>query len=202
MTIGRGCGVSDTMHEMMHALGFMHENERDDSQKFITIHEQNIVDLKNNAWLLDKQKVKKKWRKLLPYDYNSLMHYVAESYSTGHCYDNPYGKEVCENAAKNINHGYKCSTKEKHVCPRNWVMLKPKKAVGGFHIIYHVPPCGRFVNSSRSLHSRTSSVLSSWKLDLHVEALGLLLLRVAKATTSTTNCCKKLAQLIQQQQIN
>uniref|UniRef100_A0A915L055 ShKT domain-containing protein n=1 Tax=Romanomermis culicivorax TaxID=13658 RepID=A0A915L055_ROMCU len=34
-----------------------------------------------------------------------------------HCYDNPYGKEVCENAAKNINHGYKCSTKEKHVCP-------------------------------------------------------------------------------------
>ncbi|XP_026685465.1 zinc metalloproteinase nas-13-like [Diaphorina citri] len=66
-------------HEMMHALGFLHEQNRSDRDKFITVNYNNIQSGRENNF----EKAKKDYADALGvgYDYRSVMHYSPNSFS-------------------------------------------------------------------------------------------------------------------------
>ncbi|KAL1128911.1 hypothetical protein AAG570_013445, partial [Ranatra chinensis] len=68
------------MHELLHALGIFHEQSRDDRDKFINIHKENIVP----AFLtnFDKLSLENTTYKF-EYDYDSIMHYGKYFFSKG-----------------------------------------------------------------------------------------------------------------------
>ncbi|WAQ95435.1 MEP1B-like protein [Mya arenaria] len=70
VTIGHGCERKGTvMHELLHALGFWHEQSRTDRDNYVTIHSENI------------QKVGYIDMLGQPYDYGSIMHYSAYAFA-------------------------------------------------------------------------------------------------------------------------
>jgi hypothetical protein len=79
LSLGRGCehkGVA--AHEILHALGFAHEQGRWDRDHYITILWHNIQSgLSSQFW--------KKWGAYQndPYDYDSVMHYPAMAFGQG-----------------------------------------------------------------------------------------------------------------------
>lgn len=80
LSLGRGCEYKGTaVHEMMHALGFFHEQSRLDRDSHITINWQNIrTDMRYNF-----QKYRHGVADTLgaPYDYGSIMHYPAYAFT-------------------------------------------------------------------------------------------------------------------------
>uniref|UniRef100_A0A915JA44 Metalloendopeptidase n=1 Tax=Romanomermis culicivorax TaxID=13658 RepID=A0A915JA44_ROMCU len=81
LTLADYCGLSGTMHEMMHTLGFMHENQRDDSGKYLNFHRQNLKASWQEGQVSNPLAIKENWRKYLPYDYGSLMHYFSTAFA-------------------------------------------------------------------------------------------------------------------------
>jgi len=74
ISLGRGCGYKGTvLHEIMHALGFFHEQSRLDRDKYIRINWKNI---KRSMWY-NFEKYKHGQADTLgePYDLKSIMHY-------------------------------------------------------------------------------------------------------------------------------
>jgi len=79
--IGNRCGNTrgSTVHEMMHALGFYHEQSRDDRDRYVTVNGSNITS--GNAHNF--RKYNQSWhhyfwpegRNMGSYDYGSIMHY-------------------------------------------------------------------------------------------------------------------------------
>ncbi|XP_053667785.1 hatching enzyme 1.2 [Anopheles marshallii] len=72
--------VGTVMHEMMHALGFLHEQNREDRDSWVKIRYENIKpDTKNNF-----EKAKKGSTNSfgVSYDYGSIMHYSENAFST------------------------------------------------------------------------------------------------------------------------
>jgi len=73
-----GCVTTDTVvHELMHALGFWHEQNRPDRDNYITVNFNNIEP--ENAYNFDKITAD---YFSTPYDYKSIMHYDEYSFST------------------------------------------------------------------------------------------------------------------------
>merc|ERR1719187_2330248 len=74
MMLGKIClQVNGTsQHELMHALGFGHEQSRMDRDNYVTIVEENIQPIKLRDSSFEKYKGKTFG---LPYDYDSIMHY-------------------------------------------------------------------------------------------------------------------------------
>lgn len=78
LNIGTGCDFTDTVeHEMMHALGFFHEQARPDRDNYVTVHWDNIpveryinFDKANN---IDSRGS--------PYDKRSVMHYSNNAFA-------------------------------------------------------------------------------------------------------------------------
>lgn len=66
-------------HEIMHALGFLHEQNRADRDQFITVNYHNIQSGRENNF----EKAKKDYADALgvAYDYRSVMHYSPNSFS-------------------------------------------------------------------------------------------------------------------------
>ncbi|CAF1305361.1 unnamed protein product [Rotaria sp. Silwood1] len=83
-----GClGVGTIMHELLHALGFEHEQSRPDRDQYVTINWANIqtgivmflISMSYNFDRFDNDSVN---TYNTPYDYGSLMHYSSTAFST------------------------------------------------------------------------------------------------------------------------
>ncbi len=72
-----GCGTGPIIHEMGHAVGFWHEQERADRNQYVTILYENID--KNYASNYDQ--VGLSGRDYGPYNFNSIMHYGPFDFS-------------------------------------------------------------------------------------------------------------------------
>jgi len=80
VSIGRGCehkGI--VIHELMHAIGFYHEQSRYDRDNYVRINFNNIRSGKENNF--KKQSRKKVTGLGLPYDYDGVMHYGAYAFA-------------------------------------------------------------------------------------------------------------------------
>lgn len=80
LSIGRGCEYKGTaMHEMMHAMGFWHEQSRPDRDDYVTINWDNIRDGKGGNF---KKKTTTQVNSFnSPYDIGSLMQYGGKYFS-------------------------------------------------------------------------------------------------------------------------
>jgi hypothetical protein len=78
LNIGYGCLFVDTVeHEMMHALGFFHEQARPDRDEHVTIHWDNIDPEK----YINFNKATEINSRGSPYDYESIMHYTSTAFA-------------------------------------------------------------------------------------------------------------------------
>ncbi|WP_224366996.1 M12 family metallopeptidase [Hyalangium versicolor] len=78
LSLGQGCEFKGTaVHELMHALGFYHEQSRPDRDQYITVNFQNVesgledqFDVCQDCTTQD-----------IPYEYDSIMHYGAQAFT-------------------------------------------------------------------------------------------------------------------------
>ncbi|XP_035215186.1 astacin-like metalloprotease toxin 5 isoform X2 [Stegodyphus dumicola] len=79
LSLGDGCySLGTVLHELIHSIGFNHEQTRSDRDDYITIHWENIKEGSEHNF----EKLKPMENKLLlEYDYNSIMHYGSLSFS-------------------------------------------------------------------------------------------------------------------------
>ena len=78
--IGPGCGAKEVAHEIMHALGFIHEQNRADRDSFIEIHPENIQETaKLNFERFPPELMKVSG--LGAFDYESIMLYPGTMFS-------------------------------------------------------------------------------------------------------------------------
>ncbi|CAF1529872.1 unnamed protein product [Rotaria magnacalcarata] len=77
----KGCFRSGTIqHELLHVLGFWHEQSRPDRDDYLTIHHENIQEDRHHNF--NKYEWSSKaYNQGYPYDYKSLMHYGAKAFS-------------------------------------------------------------------------------------------------------------------------
>lgn len=82
ISIGNGCAYKGTVaHEVLHALGFGHEQSRHDRDSYVTVHWENIQDgYENNFAKKDVADVSEV-SKVSPYDFGSVMHYGRDYFT-------------------------------------------------------------------------------------------------------------------------
>ncbi|KAM9723513.1 meprin A subunit beta-like [Menidia menidia] len=82
LSIGRFCDSTDTTeHEILHALGFYHEQSRFDRDNFVTIVLENVLQgRENNFRKVDSDQSTTNG---VPYDYWSVMHYGKDFFTNG-----------------------------------------------------------------------------------------------------------------------
>lgn len=118
LSLGKGCERKGTaIHELMHALGFFHEQSRLDRDKYVTIYWNNVD--KDQKFNFQKYNHGEADPLELPYDYGSIMHYRKYAF-TGNGFPTIVPKD--RNAAigqrkglskidiKKINKFYNCSS--------------------------------------------------------------------------------------------
>jgi biotin-(acetyl-CoA carboxylase) ligase len=76
ISLGTGCNVGSTIHEIGHALGLWHEQSRSDRDQYIEIVWENIKPNRESNFEKHLQDGKD-WG---IYDYDSIMHYTANSF--------------------------------------------------------------------------------------------------------------------------
>ncbi|XP_073257348.1 uncharacterized protein [Porites lutea] len=80
VSLGSGCNHRGTvMHEIMHAIGFWHEQSRPDRNLYVEVLWENILDgQSHNFNKYDRGRID---TLNVPYDYDSIMHYGMDSFS-------------------------------------------------------------------------------------------------------------------------
>ncbi|XP_057373145.1 zinc metalloproteinase nas-7-like [Daphnia carinata] len=79
LSLDDGCvHVATIVHELMHAVGFDHEQERPDQENYITVNFDNI-EPRNHQWFTPKPA--DEVNSLGRYDLNSVMHYSAYAFA-------------------------------------------------------------------------------------------------------------------------
>ncbi|XP_014678976.1 PREDICTED: high choriolytic enzyme 1-like [Priapulus caudatus] len=82
VSLTRGCVSKGIVaHELMHAIGFWHEQSRADRDSFVRINFENI--LPNQRYNFQKYTLQAIQHLGEPYDYSSVMHYGPRAFSTG-----------------------------------------------------------------------------------------------------------------------
>ena len=80
ISIGRGCGTKGiVIHELMHALGFWHEQSRYDRDHYVRIVWSNIPT--NRRHNFNKKSIQEVTSLGLPYDYDGVMHYGEKAFA-------------------------------------------------------------------------------------------------------------------------
>ncbi|CAH1793703.1 unnamed protein product [Owenia fusiformis] len=80
ISISKGCVRKGTiMHELLHTLGFWHEQSRADRDRYISINWANIKE--GHAGNFNKFKESNINHLEMPYDYNSIMHYSKSAFA-------------------------------------------------------------------------------------------------------------------------
>ncbi|MBK8504634.1 MAG: M12 family metallopeptidase [Saprospiraceae bacterium] len=77
INLSPNCGISSTVHEVLHAAGFWHEQSRADRNTYVTINVANI--LPANAFNFDQYN---DGMDIGAYDYGSIMHYGPDAFSS------------------------------------------------------------------------------------------------------------------------
>lgn len=80
------------VHEILHAIGFQHEQARFDRDKYVTIHMNNIEPARFRNFERNSMQLRSK------YDYNSVMHYSKDAFSKN-------GKATIVPRARGVNIG-------------------------------------------------------------------------------------------------
>lgn len=80
LSLGTGCtGKGTIMHELTHALGFWHEQNRYDRDTYVTIHTDNIAS--EHLHDFTKQSITEMNTQGSDYDFGSIMHYGAYTFA-------------------------------------------------------------------------------------------------------------------------
>ncbi|GBO13266.1 Astacin-like metalloprotease toxin 1, partial [Araneus ventricosus] len=78
ISLGRGCeGYGTVLHELLHALGFQHEQQRPDRDDFIIIYEDYIIEEEKGQFEISEDY---RWHDF-PFDYDSNMMYDSYAFS-------------------------------------------------------------------------------------------------------------------------
>ena len=77
----RECSFGNILHEMMHALGFVHEHSREDRDNFLIIHWHAIETGAQHQF--QKMKGGLSFTALGPFDFHSILLYPSQSFSLG-----------------------------------------------------------------------------------------------------------------------
>lgn len=78
LSLGAGCVTNSiTQHEFIHALGFLHTQQRKDRDDYVIINLDNVVDGYQSAFR--KERTDSSYGQ--PYDYRSVMHYGSRAFS-------------------------------------------------------------------------------------------------------------------------
>jgi len=81
LSLGNGCVVSHVIiHELLHALGFHHEQNRPDRDQYVRINLQNLAD-PQQAHNFDLVSSERAITFNLPYDLKSIMHYEPGAFA-------------------------------------------------------------------------------------------------------------------------
>lgn len=80
LTLSDGCySKGRVMHELLHTLGFWHEQSRYDRDNYVRIHMDNVQSGHEHNFLIHDQSEMDLLNE--PYDYDSVMHYSAHSFA-------------------------------------------------------------------------------------------------------------------------
>lgn len=79
VSLSLNCGVHEIMHELMHAIGFFHEQNREDRDQFIEVHFYNIDEKYHPQF----KKIPNSWQHLFntDFDFKSIMLYPPTAFS-------------------------------------------------------------------------------------------------------------------------
>jgi len=110
LSIGLGCAYKGTvLHELMHAIGFFHEQARPDRDDYVNILWDNMIDTPNTKYQFRKcgtNSGEKCSNQDLRYDLDSLMHYTNGAFAKQHGLNtievkgNP-GRRIAHSSRKN-----------------------------------------------------------------------------------------------------
>ncbi|XP_078355010.1 high choriolytic enzyme 1-like [Oculina patagonica] len=77
LSLGKGCDTRGrAIHEIMHAIGFLHEQSREDRDQHVVVLYQNIPEARRSEFATYDQDTGN-----LPYDFHSIMHYDNKFFS-------------------------------------------------------------------------------------------------------------------------
>lgn len=108
LSLGNGCIQNGIIqHELIHAIGFWHEQSRTDRDIYVKINYENIIDAeKKNFEQKDTNNLN------VPYDYSSVMHYAPKDFSKN-------GKDTITPLTPSVNIGQREGMSENDILKIN-----------------------------------------------------------------------------------